>query len=101
MRRAARVDANQGPIVKELRSIPGVTVEVGHDDILVGHRGRTYWFEIKSDGAVSRRSGNILDSRKQDGQRELEERWRGHYRVVATLDEILQEIGLTRGDGRP
>ena len=46
-RKAAKVDANQADIVKELRAL-GYSVELNHDDILVGHRGKTYWFEIKT-----------------------------------------------------
>lgn len=38
-RRAARIDKNQPEIVKILRSVPGVSVELGKDDI----RGVTYW----------------------------------------------------------
>ena len=46
-RRAAKVDANQNEIRKELEAL-GYSVVPGHDDILVGHRGKTYWFEIKT-----------------------------------------------------
>lgn len=46
-RQAAKVDRSQTAIVRQLRSIPGVTVEPGHDDVLCGWKGVTYWFEIK------------------------------------------------------
>lgn len=92
---AKKIDQNQKAIVTALRKIPGVSVEVGHDDILVGYRGRTYWFEVKSDQAVSRRTGEVLTSRKQKSQKRLEATWRGHYRVVCQLDEILAELSLT------
>lgn len=82
-RRAAKVDANQPGIVKELRE-RGISVEVGHDDILVGYQGKTYWFEIK----VSEKA-NI-----QDSQIKLLEEWKGHYCIVWELDQILDEIGF-------
>ena len=92
----ARVDNNQKEIVDVLRTVPGVSVEPGHDDILVGFRGVTYWFELKSSNAVSKRSGKVLESRKKKTQRELEASWNGQYAIVASLDEILKEIGVCR-----
>ncbi|MHB1938447.1 MAG: hypothetical protein ACYCOR_17965 [Acidobacteriaceae bacterium] len=87
--RARKIDANQRQIVKTLRSVPGVTVAVGHDDILVGRHvdgiPRTFWFEIKRPARVSR---------KQASQVKLAAEWRGHYQIVSTLDEILTAIGL-------
>ena len=91
-RRAAKVDANQAQIVSDLRMIPGCKVEPGHDDILVGYKGRTYWFEIKDPECVSKRTGNILENEKQKSQKRLEQEWTGHYRIVSTFDEIWQEI---------
>lgn len=84
-RMAAKVDANQKEIVKALRDIPGVTVEPNHDDILVGYKGRTYWYEIKTPSSKKR---------IQPSQIKLLEHWTGHYDVVCTLDTILQEIGI-------
>ena len=51
MRRAARVDENQGLIVKALRAC-GATVRVisqgvGIPDLLVGYRGHTILMEVK------------------------------------------------------
>jgi len=91
---AARNDANQSEIVKILRSIPGVTVATGHDDILIGVSGRTYWFEIKSKLAVSKKTGKVLESAKKQGQKNLEATWTGHYAIVSSLDEILEIIGV-------
>lgn len=93
-RRAARVDTNQNSIVKALNDIPGVSVQIGHDDILVGHKGLTYWYEIKSDTAVSRKTGTILESRKKKSQIKLENTFTGHYRIVSSLDEILEDMCL-------
>ena len=82
-----RTDAIQPEIVKQLRKIPFLSVELGHDDILVGYNGRTYWFEIKSSEKASR----------QDGQVELQETWRGHYKIVWSYEMILDELGIDRG----
>jgi hypothetical protein len=85
-RRAAKIDSNQPGIVDALNSIHGVTVQVGHDDILVGYKSRTYWFEIKS-GAKKK---------MRPSQQKLFTRWTGHYQIVSTLDEILLAIGIVR-----
>lgn len=90
----AKVDTNQSSIVKELRKIPGVSVELDHDDILVGYRGRTYWFEIKNPDCVSRKTGKILESTKQPSQVKLEKEWRGHYRVVWNINQILLDMRI-------
>ena len=93
-RRAAKIDSAQTEIVKALRSIPGITVELGHDDILCGYKGRTFWFEIKSKSAVSKKTGQVLESAKKQSQKNLEATWAGHYAIVSSLDEILRIIGL-------
>ena len=51
-RLAAKIDANQLQIVKDLRKVRGVTVETQKDDLLVGYKGRTYWFELKNPNVV-------------------------------------------------
>ena len=94
MRRAAKVDKSQGPIVQALRQIPGVSVTVGMDDIIVGHKGRTYWYEIKSPDAISRRTGEVNDSEITDSERGRLDNWTGHYRVVWDVAHILEDIGI-------
>ena len=91
-RKDARIDTNQPEIVKALRMIPGCTVETGKDDILVGFRGKTFWFEIKTPDCLSKQTGKIRDAEKKDGQKKLEREWRGHYRIVTSLTEILKDI---------
>lgn len=83
-RQAARIDANQPEIVDTLRKIPGVKVELSHDDILVGYKGKTYWFEIK----VSEKA------KKKDSQLELEQNWPGHYKIVWDIEQIFNELGI-------
>jgi len=86
-RRAARVDGNQKAIVEALDCIPGVTVQPGHDDILVGYKGRTYWFECKIPGR---------EKKLRPSQAKLFAHWTGHYQIVSSLDEILLAIGVTK-----
>lgn len=94
MRRRAKIDSNQNDIVSALREIPGVQVALKHDDILVGFKGRTYWYEIKSEDSVSRKTGAVLISKKKKGQIKLEKEFTGHYRIVSSLDEILSDINI-------
>lgn len=93
---AKRTDANQAEIVEKLRSIPGVTVQTDHDDILVGFRKKTYWFEVKRPEIVGKVSGKVRRSGMKKSQLDLLESFTGHYAVVWNLDQILREIGVTR-----
>lgn len=95
-RRAQRTDDNQVDIVKALRDIPGVSVDVGHDDILVGYEGNTYWFEIKHPSAVSPRTEKVRPSEKTQTERNRETYWEGHYSIVWSFEQILDEIGIER-----
>jgi hypothetical protein len=91
-RRAARTDDNQKAIVEELRSHPGVKVMPGMDDILVGYKGKTFWYEVKNPNAISKRTGELLCSKVKAGQKVLAEEWTGHYKLVTTVEEILAEL---------
>lgn len=94
MRRAAKIDQNQRAIVNALRKIPGVSVEVGHDDFLCGYRGLVFWFECKDESARSAKTGEILGSAKTPRQKRLDETWTGHRAYVVTLDDVLRELGI-------
>ena len=85
-RRAAKVDNNQGDIVKALRKVPGVSVETGHDDLLVGYNGKTYFYEIKE----------TPKSTVKDSQYKLIKDFTGHYRFAFSAEDILQDIGIER-----
>jgi hypothetical protein len=90
-----KIDSNQAGIVKDLLTIPGVSVAQNHDDVLIGFRGRTFWIEIKNpDEAVMKRTGEFNPRCLQPAQKELIDNWKGHYRVCWTLDQILAEIGI-------
>ena len=86
-RRAAKVDANQGDIVKDLRKL-GYSVALGHDDILVGHGGNTYWFEIKTSEKAP----------IKDSQKKLLAEYKGHYSIVWTTEMIISEINKKQKD---
>jgi len=90
-RRAAKIDSNQPEIVKELRK-RGFTVQVGMDDILVGHNGKSYWFEIKEPDTVSNVTGKVRPSEIKDTQHKLLASWKGHYQIVWSVEQILEEI---------
>ena len=91
-RYAARIDNNQKKIVELLRQIPGISVQPGHDDVLVGYRGKTYWYEIKSPDVLSKRTGDVIKSAIKKSQTKLRNEWKGHYKIVSSFDEILQEL---------
>jgi len=90
-RYSARTDTNEKDIVSDLRDL-GYKVETGHDDILVGANGLNYWYEIKQEKHVSKKTGKINESAKKKSQIRLESEWTGHYKIVSTLDEILRDI---------
>ena len=91
--RRAKVDGNQSDIVKELRSIPGVTVRSvatikGFCDIIVGHEGFNYLYEIKDPNQPP--SARKLTEEEQ----KFHDSWKGHVKTILTTDEILKDIGL-------
>jgi len=93
-RRAAKVDGSQDSIVQALRKIPHISVEVGHDDIFVGYKGRNFWFELKSQSTVSKKTGKVRHSAIKESQHNLIKHWTGHYEIVWKIDQILAAIGL-------
>jgi hypothetical protein len=89
-----RKDKNEKDIVKKLLSIPGFSVELNHGDILCGFRGITLWVEIKSDRAVSRRTGKILESQVRKSQKEIRDTFKGAYLLTTDINEILSFFGI-------
>lgn len=90
-RQAARVDTNQKSIVSGLRKM-GYSVLTGHDDILVGHNGKTYFFEIKDPEKTVKKSGGFKAGAIKDSQIKLAAEWKGHYAIVHSLEQILEQI---------
>jgi len=93
-RQAARVDDNQREIVSSLEKIPGVNVALGKDDIFVGHNGFNYWYEIKNPDKKLKRKDGFVKGAIKDGQAKLRREWPGHYRIISSLEEILEDMGL-------
>ncbi len=91
-------DANEKDIVDELLKEPGISVELGHDDILVGFRGKTYWFEIKDPAKTLDKDGRVKKDAIKPSQIKLLREYTGHYRIVWTLDEILKDLGFLSCD---
>ncbi len=93
-RRAKKIDSNQRSIVKALRSISGVSVQVDMSDILIGYKGLNYWVEVKSPDTVSPRTGKVRPSEIKDGQKKLLKEWRGNYTICWNIDQILCLLGI-------
>lgn len=93
-RKDARVDNNQKDIVENLEKIPGIKVATGHDDILVGFRKMTFWFEVKNPETAFKKNGELTANALKKSQKKLLNDWSGHYSVVSTVEEILKEIGI-------
>ena len=92
-RRAQKVDKSQEPIARALEQL-GVSVERGHDDLLIGWAGKTYWVEIKNPDAVSRKTGQIRPSELTDSEKERLMHWKGSYHICWSLEQVLKVIGL-------
>lgn len=94
MRRAAKVDANQGEIVNALRSI-GASVEPLHQigggcpDLLVGFRGVNFLLEVK-DGSKPRSHRIITPAESA-----WHAAWAGQVAIVVNIDQALAAIGVT------
>lgn len=93
MRRAAKVDDNQGEIVDALRQI-GASVTLCHGvgngfpDLAVGWQDKTYLLEVK-DGDKPPSARALTPA-----QVEWHLKWRGHKAVVENVREALEAIGI-------
>jgi hypothetical protein len=90
-RYSARADANQPEIVKQLREM-GATVQTGMDDLLVGWKGKTFWFEIKDPEKTLTKKGEWTSTALKPAQIKLCDEWKGHYRVVHSIEQIIKEL---------
>jgi len=91
--RAAKVDANQGEIVRALRAV-GAIVQVlsdvgkGCPDLLVGFKGMNFLIEVK-DG------NKVPSARKLTPDQETWHRiWKGQVAVVKDTAEALAVLGV-------
>ncbi len=92
-RYAARSDENQKDIVRDLRRL-GFIIETGHDDFLACFNGLMFWIELKSENAVSKKTGKILESKIKDSQKRIRSIWNDTYIIAATLEQIVE--GMNR-----
>jgi hypothetical protein len=90
----SKVDENQASIVTSLRKIPGIVIVVGHDDFLLGYKGKTMWYEVKHPSEISKRTGKLLESAIKPSQQWLLDNYTGHYRIIWELEQILKELGV-------
>lgn len=93
MRRAARVDDNQGQIVEALRrvgcsvwSLAGVGK--GFPDLAVGFRGRNLFLEVK-DGSKPPCKRQLTPDEEA-----FHASWRGHVAVVESVEDALKIVGV-------
>ena len=89
-----QTDNNQKEIVERLRRMPRVTVAINHDDLLVGFMGFNFWYEVKNPSCANKK-GKVFKSAKKQGQIDLEENWKGHYKIVTTVEEIIDDMKKT------
>jgi Holliday junction resolvase len=86
-----RIDHNQSDIVKELRQL-GFTVAVismvgkGIPDIIVGHRGKNFLFEIK-DG-----NKNISQQSLTKNEEKFHREWSGQIDIIRSTDDAIDLI---------
>ena len=87
MKRKAKRDLNEKEIVAALRKM-GATVEfldlTNGPDILVGHHGKNYLFEVKQPGKELRQE-----------QLEWKIAWYGRCNTVHTIEEALLFMGAS------
>lgn len=90
MRKQAKPDANQQDILDALREL-GVSAEAIHyvggglPDILVGHAGKSYVFEVKNPE---------YDCKLTADEQEFKDTWRGQYDIIVCVEDVLDVIGL-------
>ena len=95
MKVRARKDGNQEEIVNRLRSL-GLSVASTHQlgnglpDIMVGFKGKNYWYEIK-DPAQPPSKRRLT---KEENHFSLS--WKGHVNTVTTHVDILRDIGIMK-----
>lgn len=89
MRRANRKDGNQAEIMKQLKSVPNLSVfdtsrlGDGFPDLVVGYCGMSYLYEIKMPGC-----------KLTPDEVKFSESWAGHWMIVYCVEDILLDLGL-------
>lgn len=95
MRRAAKIDINQPELVKQLRSIPGCTVQPLHmvgkgcPDLLVGFMNKNYVLEAKNPDMPPSKRKLTSDERRWHNC------WAGQVAIVETFEDCLIVLGIS------
>ncbi len=90
---AARTDANQKPLVAQMRALPGVSVAItsgvgdGFPDLVVGYDGKTFLLEVKDPAKPLSARKLTKDQEKWHGG------WKGQVAVVMTFEDCVRVIG--------
>ena len=90
----ARTDQNHASLLKNIRTIPRVTVcdlggtGSGCPDVMLGFMGCNYLLEIKRPDVVP------SASKLNDMQVEWHDKWTGQVAIVRTFDDVLKVLGL-------
>lgn len=93
MRKAGKVDANQGQIVNAIRRV-GATVTItsslgqGFPDLVVGYKKTNYLFEIKDGSQPPSRQKLTPD------EEEWHAAWRGSVHIIASVDDAFAVLGI-------
>jgi len=95
VRRRARKDENQNPIVGALaqagiQAFDTSAVGNGFPDLVLGFRGKNYLIEVKNPTKPK------ADRQLTDDQKKFHGKWHGQVDKVETIDEILVIIGVTK-----
>jgi len=95
VRRRARKDENQNPIVGALaqanvQAIDTSQLGKGFPDLVIGFRGKNYLIEVKNPAKP------LSDRQLTDDQKKFHSAWHGQVNTVETIDEILAIIGATK-----
>jgi Holliday junction resolvase len=87
-RRAARVDANQGEIVKAFRALGWYVLIISQlkncCDIIVSKNGRTIAVEIKDGSKPS------SQQKLTEGELKFKDEWQGEYALITTIEDITK-----------
>lgn len=92
-RRKARIDENQKQIVAALRSVPGVSVVTGHDDLLVGWNGKTLWVEVKRFECYNK-DCVLMERHKRESQKKFDVTFTGARIYAKCAEDVLEWFGI-------
>ena len=100
----AKTDKTQSSLVEFLRKFPYIHVETGHDDLIIGTtksaltEERLIWVEWKSARAISKKTGEVLESEKKDSQKKLERQNFPCYIITGKASDIFKKLNYHVAD---